>query len=70
MGAVDRASPCPESKDSEIVIGLHWDDIAVRYPHQRVYPIDKSHSCFIITSRQELQNSQDWINHEFLKGSS
>jgi len=30
IGAVDIASSCPESKDSAIVFGLHWDDIAVR----------------------------------------
>lgn len=70
MGVVDTASFYPESQDSEIVLGLCWDDIAARCSHQRVYQKDRSHSCFITTSQQELQNIQDWINYKFLKGSS
>lgn len=70
MGAKDTASSCPENKDSDMVIGLHWDDTAVRCLRHRAYPTDRNHSCFIIASQQQLQNIQDWINYDFFKSHS
>lgn len=70
MGAKDTALSCPENKDSGMVIGLHWDDIAVRCPRHRAYPTERNHSCFIIASQQKLQNIQDWINYDFFKSRS
>lgn len=36
-----------------------------RFSHQRVYPKDGSHFCFIVTSQQELENNHDRINYDF-----